>query len=141
MPRAEPSETRASQTNNTVRVEQHAPCNSENQRTRLADTPRAEDPCDAQQRTRSVPRPVLSYFLSCTVRAADPCAEERICTPLARSVLMTCAAPFLLLPGALHTHRRSSHPELNCNFTKTQSLSRFPQLFHQFSLETHQNPN
>ena len=80
-PVLKPSETRASQIMDTVRVEQHAPCYTENQRTRLANTPRAEDPCDANQRTRSVPRPVLNSFLSCTVRAADSCVEEITHTP------------------------------------------------------------
>ena len=115
------NETRASQTINTVRVDQHAPCHSENQRTRLSCTARVPDPCDAKQRTRPLctvraPDP-CSAKSSATARAAAPCAEGN---SLARSVPMTRAALFLLFLGALLTPGRWSstrnqmllHPKL-----------------------------
>ena len=67
-----PSETRASQISDTVRVDQHTPCYTGNQRTRLTDTPRAGDPCWAETTN--------------TVRAADPCGTT---FSLARSVQLT----------------------------------------------------
>ena len=128
------NETRASQTINTVRVDQHAPCHSENQRTRLSCTARVEDPCDAKQRTRSVLRPVLSHFLSCTVRAADPCAEERTHASLARSVCWTRAASPLLLLESLLTYGSRSSPRTQLQLHQNQITTTLPQSFLQFIL-------
>ena len=128
-PRAEPenhehapcwtNETRASQTINTVRVDQHAPCKTGNQRTCLANTPRAGDPCGAKQRTRPVQLTRAEPTLSRTVRAADPCAEEVTHTPHLHG---PCAGP-VLLPFICFLKLFSLtvsgfHPELKCTSPK-----------------------
>ena len=97
----------------TVRVEpEHAPCAEE--RIRM---PHGHAPCNAKTtdtvhaKTRATPLPLLHGPCSCPV-----CGRSNAHASLARSVLMTRAAPFLLLLGALHTHGLCSQPELNFCF-------------------------
>ena len=118
-PVLKPSETRASQITDTVRVDQHAPCYTGNQRTRLANTPRAGDPCGAKQRTRPVQLTRAEPTLSRTVRAADPYAEEVTHTPHLHG---PCAGP-VLLPFICFLKLFSLtvsgfHPELKCTSPK-----------------------
>ena len=137
-PRAEPenhehapcwtNETRASQTINTVRVDQHAPCKTGNQCTRLANTPRAADPC----RTNSLSHGPCSWPV---------CGRSNAHASLARSVCWTRAASLHLLLEALLTHGLWFSPRTQMHFTKTQSIPHYLNSSFNSFFKAHKNPN
>ena len=160
MPHAEPR-TRPMQTKN----HEHAPCKAnwdpcktlsarsvlslstprvrKERLAHLTDTPRVDDPCTLEDEhgpcepTRAAPN--WWARLCFTARAPHPCSLK----DAHASLHGPCWRPVQLLSFCfleLCTLTDSSFlPELKCSFTKTQTLSKFLQLFHKFFLETHRN--